>query len=70
MLIRNLRRIVFVLAAVVLAIPVRAEEPFIIGTCTHFAQAKGDPPQNLRMILDAGIRSIRDDVQVQTIWRW
>jgi hypothetical protein len=41
---------------------VRGEEPFIVGACTHFAQAKGDPPKNLQMMVDVGVRSLRDEV--------
>lgn len=40
-----------------------AREPeFYVGVCTHFAQNKGTPAQNLDMIAQAEIAAIRDEV--------
>ena len=39
-----------------------APDAYTVGVCTHFIQRKGLLPENLRMMKDAGIESIRDEV--------
>ena len=45
-----------ILGCLLLALAGGAEEPeFYVGVCTHFAQNKGTPSQNLEMAARAGI---------------
>ena len=37
-------------------------DAFTVGMCTHFIQRKGLLPENLRLMRDAGVESIRDEV--------
>ena len=59
-----------ILGCLLLALAGGAEEPeFYVGVCTHFAQNKGTPSQNLEMAARAGIVSIRDEVYWQRVER-
>ena len=59
-----------ILGGLLLALAGGAEEPeFYVGACTHFAQNKGTPSQNLEMAAHAGIVSIRDEVSWQRVER-
>ena len=58
-----MKRFSLILGCLLLALTGWAEEPeFYVGACTHFAQNKGVPSQNLDMAAQAGIVSIRDEV--------
>jgi beta-glucosidase/6-phospho-beta-glucosidase/beta-galactosidase len=63
MLTRSIQGLVVALAVGVSMLEAaEGDPPFLVGACTHFAQAKGDPPRNLQMMVDAGVRSLRDEV--------
>jgi polysaccharide biosynthesis protein PslG len=46
-----------------------AADPFLVGACTHFGQARGMLKANLSMMRQAGITSLRDDIGWRAIER-
>ena len=61
---RYLLRVFPALASVLAAPAIEPLKPsdLIVGVCTHFSQDKGLLPANLRLIRQAGVASIRDEV--------
>lgn len=63
-----------ILLAVLVLTPIAQAQPadpreFVVGVCTHFSQRKGMLDENLRMIREMGVQSIRDEVPWQQVER-